>query len=452
MNRNDVYFANIASLEQQLLQGLPAMMPLMERLFPLCRSLTGEGVRQTLDAVGEMIPLVRTRVPTGTQCFDWEIPREWNIRDAYIKNSKGERIVDFKSNNLHVVSYSVPVKATMGLEELQGHLHSIPEYPDAIPYRASYYNEAWGFCLSHSQRQALRDDSYEVLIDSELVAGALDYAQSRVPGSSAAEVFFSTYICHPSLANDQLSGIVLLGALMKILGGLPAPRYSYHGLFAPETIGAIAFLSTCVDAIKANTKAGYVVTCVGDDGPFTYVRSKRGRTLADKAAEHAARQVALQKSRTFSVREFDPVGSDERQYCSPGFNLPVGSLMRSRVGDFMQYHTSMDNLTFVSEAGLAGALEAYMRVVQTLEMNCHPMRTNPYCEPQLGKRGLYSKFVSSNIPDYQVKILNILSFADGDHDLIDIADRMHLPVWELADPLKKLVEADLIQLDLQTGQ
>jgi aminopeptidase-like protein len=344
----------------------------------------------------------------------------------------------------------VPVKATMGLEELQGHLHSIPEYPDAIPYRASYYNDAWGFCLSHSQRQALGDDSYEVLIDSELVAGALDYAQSQVPGSSAAEVFFSTYICHPSLANDQLSGIVLLGVLMKIIGCLPAPRYSYRGLFAPETIGAIAFLSTCVDEIKANTKAGYVVTCVGDDGPFTYVRSKRGRTLADKAAEHAARQVALRKDRTFSVREFDPVGSDERQYCSPGFNLPVGSLMRSRVGDFTQYHTSMDNLTFVSEAGLAGALEAYMRIVQTLEMNCLPMRTNPYCEPQLGKRGLYSKFVSSNIPDYQVKILNILSFADGDHDLIDIADRMHLPVWELADPLKKLVEADLIQLDLQS--
>lgn len=439
------YFKNIDYLSTMISAGMPEMMPLMTRLFPICRSLSGAGVRETLEIIGELIPLNRERIASGTQCFDWEVPREWNIRDAYINDPQGRKIVDFQVNNLHVVNYSTPIRTTLPLTELQEHLHSIPEYPEAIPYRASYYNEAWGFCLSHEQRQQLGDGDYEVVIDSTLEPGFLDYAQCLIPGANEAEIFFSTYICHPSMANDQLSGIVLLTMLMRLVESLPGRRYSYRALFAPETMGVIAFLSRHYELLKPRMKAGYVVTCVGDDGPFTFVRSKRRTTEADKAAEHLLLQ--LGKSRTVSVREFDPVGSDERQYCSPGLNLPVGSLMRSRYGEFKQYHTSKDDLDFVSEQGLAGSLEAYLRTIQTLEMNCLPVRTNPFCEPQLGKRGLYSQLVSANIEDYHVKVLNLLSFADGEHDLIDIANRLSCPVWELADPLQKLVAADLLRLE-----
>ena len=440
-------FETASAIEKIITDGLHPMMPMMHALFPHCRSLTGDGVRTTLDAVGQMIPLQREQVPSGTKCFDWEVPREWNIRDAWVKNSQGQRIIDFNETNLHVVSYSQPVHAFMGLEELQQHLHSLPDQPNAIPYRASYYNEAWGFCLTHEERQKLVEDRYEVFIDSTLEPGVLDYGQCQLGGRETDEIFFSTYICHPSLANDQLSGIVLLAHLMSIVKSLSTRRYTYRAVFAPETIGVIAFLSEYAKTIQASMSAGYVVTCVGDDGPFTYVRSKRAKTAADKAAEHAIRHVAREHDRVHSIREFDPVGSDERQYCSPGLNLPVGSLMRSRYGEFPEYHTSLDNLSFVSEAGLNLTLEAYLRIVQVHELNCLPLRTNPYCEPQLGKRGLYSQFVSSGIADFHTKILNLLSFADGEHDLVDIAERMNVPVWTLAEPLRRLVEADLVKLD-----
>lgn len=448
MSAQSDYFDTACALEETVHRGMPSMMPLMREMFPFCRSITGGGVRQTLDVVGGLIPLERVRVPTGTRCFDWEVPREWNITDAYVKDSTGKRIIDFQKNNLHVVSYSVPVHKTMSLAELQGHLHSLPDYPEAIPYRASYYNEAWGFCLTHEQRLTLVEDSYEVCVESSLAPGYLDYAECRLKPDAVEQIFFSTYICHPSLANDQLSGIVLLTNLMRLIKDQKTLRHGYRAVFVPETIGAISFLSQNADDLKARMKAGYVITCVGDDGPFTYVRSKRRDTPADKAAEHVLRHMGRQTTRTTSVREFDPVGSDERQYCSPGINLPVGSLMRSRYGEFREYHTSKDDLYFVSEQGFAGTLEAYLRIVQTLEMNCRPMRTDPYCEPQLGKRGLYSTLVSSNIEDFHVKLLNILSFADGDHDLIDIADRLGCPVWDLAVPLRRLVDADLIRLDL----
>lgn len=446
MSSVEDYFSAVASFSALVDRDAPKLMPQMERLFPICRSLTGSGVRDTLDIVGERIDLQRERVATGDQCFDWTVPREWNIRDAWIRTPSGARIANFRENNLHVLNYSIPVRKVVSLEELQQHLYSIPEFPEAVPYRASYYKDAWGFCISQAEREVLEDGDYEVVIDSTLEPGYLDYAQCRLGGREGREVFFSTYICHPSMANDQLSGIVLLVNLMELLATVPARRFSYRALFAPETMGVIAFLSRHHQELKARMYAGFVVTCVGDDGPYTYVRSKRRDTPADKAAEHVLRRLA--KNRKVSVREFDPVGSDERQYCSPGLNLPVGSLMRSRYGEFKQYHTSMDNLTFVSEEGLGGSLAAYLRVIQTLEMNCRPMRTNPYCEPQLGKRGLYSSVVSANIEDYHVKILNLLSFADGAHDLIDIAERLDCAVWELAEPLQRLVEADLLTLDL----
>ena len=425
---------------------LPAMMPMMRELFPICRSITGEGVRRTLDIIGKVIPLERGRVPSGTNCFDWEVPREWNIREAFVKNSSGEKIIDFSANNIHVVGYSVPVRTHLSLEELKQHLHSMPDFPDAIPYRTSYYNEHWGFCVSDEQMKSLKEDFYEVVIDSSLEPGYLDYAQCLLPGTGEGEVFFSSNVCHPSLANNELSGPVLVATLMSLLSGLPSTRHNYRSLFIPETIGAIVFLSQHHHELKKMMKAGYVVSCVGDSGPYTYVRSKRGNTLADRAAEHVLRH--LPQEGKVNIRDFDPVGSDERQYCSPGLNLPVGSLLRSRHGEYREYHTSRDNLDFVSEAGLCGSLEVYLRVVQTLEMNCRPMRTNPYCEPQLGRRGLYSKLAGSPVEDYIVKLLNILSFADGDHDVIDIANRLDCPIWDLLELLEKLVEADLIRLHL----
>ncbi len=440
------HFTRAAAIEQAIADGLPALMPRMHRLFPLCRSITGAGVRDTLDVVGETLQLERIRVPTGTACFDWRVPNEWNIRDAYIKDAAGRRIIDFKANNLHLVSYSCPVRRKMTLAELQPQLHSLPDYPDAIPYRASYYNENWGFCLTHRQREALPEGEYEVVVDSTLAPGALDYAQLRLPGESPGEIFFSTYICHPSLANDQLSGIVLLAALMETLRAIPGAPYGFRAVFVPETIGAIAFLSQHHEALSRNMIAGSVVTCVGDDGPFTFLRSRRAGTIIDRAGEHVARHMAAAKGRTCLLRDFDPVGSDERQYCSPGLNLPVGSLMRSRYGEFAEYHTSKDNLDFVSEAGMQGSLEAYLRLVQAIETNCRPIRTNPMCEPQLGKRGLYSQYVSAGIPDFQVKILNLLNFGDGEHDLLSIADRMGVPVWTLVRPLEALVSADLLVL------
>ncbi len=446
MPNNSQYFFFQASLGAVLARGWLPMMPLMRQLFPICRSLTGEGVRQTLDILGTLVPLARHRVPTGTKCFDWEVPREWNIRDAYVKNSGGAKIIDFVRNNLHVVGYSIPVRTHLSLHELQERLHSLPNFPEAIPYRTSYYHADWGFCLSHKQRESLPEDLYEVVIDSSLDAGYLDYGQAFLPGTTKREVFFSTYVCHPSMANNELSGPVVLATLMRILRGLPSSQYSYRAVFAPETIGAIVFLSQHSKELKENMEAGYVVSCVGDDGPFTYVRSKRGDTIADRAAEHVLRHLPI--NRPVLLKEFDPVGSDERQYCSPGLNLPVGSLLRSRHGEYKEYHTSKDDLDFVSEEGLAASLEVYLRVVQTIELNCRPTRTNPYCEPQLGKRGLYPKLGLAKAEDHVVKMLNILSFADGDHDIIGMANRLNCPAWELCEPLKQLVEADLINLNL----
>ena len=446
MLNNTEYFTFISRIDSMLAQPLPAMLPLMRRLFPICRSITGEGVRQTLDIISEYIPLDRYRVPTGTKCFDWEVPREWNIRDAYVKNSRGEKIIDFRANNLHIVGYSIPIRAYLSLHDLQKHLHSLPDFPEAIPYRTSYYNECWGFCLSHQERETLEEGTYEVFIDSSLETGYLDYAQCFWPGSSGREILFSTYVCHPSMANNELSGPVLVSTLMSILRGLPSSRYSYRALFGPETIGTISFLSQHHHELKKNMEAGYVVCCVGDDGPYTYVRSKRGNTLADKAAEHVLRYVP--QNRKVVIRDFDPVGSDERQYCSPGLNLPVGSILRSRHGEYREYHTSKDNLDFVSEVGMRTTIEVYLRVVQTIEMNCRPTRTNPYCEPQLGKRKLYSTMVTSNVEDSVIKLLNILNYADAEHDLIDISNRLNSPIWELSEVLEKLVKADLIHLNL----
>lgn len=438
------YFARWRACDDLAGQSPPAMMPLMEQLWPICRSITGDGLRETLRILGESLSMVRRSVRSGTQCFDWIVPPEWNIRDAYVKDTSGRRVIDFKKSNLHVLGYSLPVHRRMALAELQEHLYSLPDQPDAIPYRTSYYTPAWGFCLAHAERERLEDGEYEVVIDSTLAPGRLDYGQVILNGASRRELLLSTYICHPSLANNELSGPVVLTTLLQCLARLPPGRFTYRGIFTPETIGTIAFLSEHHETVGERIAAGYVTTCVGDDGPFTYIRSKRGGTLADRAAEHALRFVA--KGKPLSIRDYDPKGSDERQYCSPGINWPVGSLMRSRYGEYREYHTSKDDLTFVSEQGLGASLLAYFRILQTIEVNCRPVRTNPYCEPQLGRRGLYPTIASESLDDSFQELLTLLAFADGEHDLIAIGDKLQRPVWALLPAVEALVRADLIVL------
>ncbi|HYE85427.1 MAG TPA: DUF4910 domain-containing protein [Vicinamibacterales bacterium] len=438
------YFERWRAGEAQLAGEPPRMLPLMERLWPICRSITGDGVRQTLDIIGDCVTLVRESVPSGTQCFDWIVPPEWNIRDAYVKDASGRRVIDFQQSNLHVVGYSTPVSGRFTLEALQPHLHSLPSMPDAIPYRTSYYRPTWGFCLRHADRERLADGEYEVHIDSTLEPGQLDFAQSVIAGRGR-EVLLSTYICHPSLAQNELSGPVLLTTLMQQLSALPEGRFGYRGVFTPETIGTIAFLSRHYESLNERIAAGFVVTCVGDDGPYTYVRSKRGATLADRAAEHVLAHV--HGDREVSVRPFDPVGSDERQFCSPGINWPVGSLMRSRHGEYREYHTSLDDLSYVSETGLQRSLCAYLRILQVIEINCRPLRTRPHGEPQLGRYGLYTSMVTASVDEWIRRLLHVLSFADGDHDLIAIAEGLGVPVWELLPTLEGLAGADLITLN-----
>ena len=342
------------------------MMDLIRRLFPICRSITGDGVRETLTILRDRIDLNIREVPSGYQAFDWTVPREWNIRDAYVKNQQGERVIDFQKSNLHVLNYSAPVSEFMTLEELRPHLYTRPDLTDAIPYLTSYYEERWGFCLSQNHLDALPDSRYEVVIDSSLTDGHLTFADSILTGSSNREILFSTYVCHPSMANNELSGRVLLAFLYDILSRWER-RHTYRFVYAPETIGALVYLSQEGEHLRGHLDAGYVATCVGDAGPFTYKRSWRGDTKADKVAEHCLKH--LDGGQPVDVVDFFPLGSDERQYCSPGFDLPVGSLMRTMYGSFPQYHTSLDNLDFVSAEGMAGTLKAYLRLAQVHELN-----------------------------------------------------------------------------------
>lgn len=446
MPGSDAYFERWRATDALVeVQAPVPLLPLMKRLWPICRSITGLGVRQTLEIISEHVAIERHAVSSGTQCFDWIVPPEWNIRDAYVKDATGRRVIDFQQSNLHIVNYSVPVRARMTLAELQPHLHSLSSMPDAIPYRASYYNRTWGFCLSHTDRLKLQNEEYEVVVDSTLEPGQLDYGQMVIGQPNQPEVLLSTYVCHPSLANNELSGPVVQTFLLQLLATLPPGRFTYRGVFAPETIGVIAFLSQHLSVLEGRVAAGYVVSCVGDDGPFTYVRSRRHRqSLTNRAAEHVLPFIAGDKP--VLLREHDPLGSDERQYCSPGINWPIGSILRSRYGEYPEYHTSKDDLAFVSEAGLQGALTAYLRTLQAVEINCRPLRTNPFCEPQLGRRNLYPTMVTGVVDDHQRQTLHLLAYADGDHDLIDIAQKLGQPIWTLLPAVKALVKADIIRL------
>jgi len=394
----------------------------VERLYPLCRSITGNGVRDTLALIGREIDVAITEVPTGTQVFDWTVPQEWNIRDAYIKDGDGRRIVDFGASNLHVLSYSVPVHQRIRLAELQPHLFSIPDRPDWIPYKTSYYSSNWGFCLTERQRQALRDDDYEVRIDASLEDGHMTLGQCLLPGRSPDEVLFSCHICHPSLCNDNLSGVTVAVGLAKLLAQQPH-RYTYRFLFIPGTIGAITWLALN-EAAVARIKHGLVLSCLGDRGKVTYKKSRQGNAEIDRAT---ALTLATSGDE-HELRDFTPYGYDERQYCSPGFNLPVGLLSRTPHGRFPEYHTSADNLEFVTPASLADSLLKCLSIIDVLEGNAAYTNRNPKCEPQLGRRGLYGSIGGySDTGVMEEALLWVLNLSDGTHTLLDIAERSRLP-------------------------
>lgn len=427
-------------VEEVRLETGEALYGLAERLYPINRSITGDGVRETLRVLREYVPLTVHEVPSGTRIFDWTVPDEWEVRDAYIKNSRGERVVDWRSNNLHVMSYSQPVRRLLSLAELKQHVHTRPDRPDWIPYRTSYYQPGWAFCMSAAQLQALPEDTYEVVIDSELVAGALTYGELYLPGAGEEEVLFSTYVCHPSLANDNLSGVVLTAALAQRLSERTARRYAYRFLFVPETIGALVWLERNEERLE-RIKHGLVVTCVGDRGPMTYKRSRRGNVEIDRVVV----KVLSDSGQPHRILDFFPAGSDERQYCAPGFDLPVGSLMRTPYGEYPEYHTSADNLDFIAAGHLADSLARYLEVVDVLEKNRVYVSLVSKGEPQLGRRGLYDAApgVRWQLSD-RLALLWVLNLSDGQHDLLAIAERAQLPWRAVAAAADTLVKHGLL--------
>ena len=422
-----------------------AMMALARELYPVCRSVTGDGLRETLRLIGGRVPLTLHEVPSGTQVLDWTVPNEWNIRDAYVKNTRGERVIDFQEHNLHVLNYSAPVHARMSLESLKPHLHSLPEQPEWIPYRTSYYQETWGFCLSHQALSALEEGEYEVVIDSTLEPGHLSYGEVLLPGESEDEVLVSTHCCHPSLANDNLSGIAVTTFLARALSQLKDRRYSYRFLFIPGTIGAITWLGLN-EARTDKIKHGWVISGVGDSGPLSYKRSRRGDAEVDRAAVQVLEESLVAEREHPHIFDFSPYGYDERQYNSPGFDLPVGRLSRTPYGSYPEYHTSADNLSFISGAALAGALEVCLDLVKRLEQNRTYRNLFPKGEPQLGKRGLYSSLGGhQDAGDLRLALLWVLNLSDGEHTLLDIAERSGLPFRAVHEASGLLHEHGLLQ-------
>lgn len=412
---------------------------LMGRLYPLCRSLTGDGVRATFDILEEEIPISRTEIPSGTKVFDWIVPDEWNIRDAYIAAPDGTRVVDFRSSPLHVVSYSEPVRTVLPLEALRERLYTLPDQPDLIPYRTSYYDRTWGFCLSHRQLDELKPGDYEVVIDSTLEPGHLTFAELLLEGDREEEVLVSTYVCHPSLANDNLSGVAVATALAKQLMGRRR-RYSYRFLFAPGTIGPLSWLHENRDRLR-HVAHGLTLSCIGDQGPLTYKRSRRGDADVDQAVETVLRD----SGGPHRVLPWEPWGGDERQFCSPGFDLPVGSLMRTPHGEFDGYHTSADSLDRIRPESLAEAVRTCLEVVDVLETNRRCTNLSPFGEPQLGRRGLYrSAGGAVETPDDERALLWVLNQSDGRSTLLEVARRSGLRYPVVQRAAERLERAGLL--------
>jgi aminopeptidase-like protein len=411
----------------------PKIFRLIGELYPICRSITGNGFRKTLDILRRHIPLETREVPSGTRVFDWTVPKEWNIRDAYVKGPKGDKIIDFHKSNLHVVGYSVPVKKMLSLGELKEHLHTLPAHPDWVPYRTSYYREDWGFCLSHNDFLGLEEGEYEAVIDSTLEDGSLTYGELLLEGAIKDEILISAHTCHPSLANDNLSGVSLATMLAKHLASATR-KFSYRFLFIPGTIGAITWLSLN-ERTTRRIKGGLVLTGGGDPGNLTYKKSRRGDAEIDRAASHVLRHAG----HPGRILDFSPYGYDERQFCSPGFNLPVGSLSRTPYGEYPEYHTSADNLAFISAYALGDSYETIRAILGVLENDITFVNLIPKCEPQLGKRGLYSSPGAN-----EMALLWVLNLSDSKHSLLDIAERSGLTFASVKRAADTLAQAGLL--------
>mgnify|MGYP001558258643 CR=1 FL=1 len=416
------------------------MHQLIQELYPVCRSITGNGFRETLQHVQRHVPMSVSEVPTGTRVFDWTVPKEWNIREAYIRSTTGRTVIDFRNSNLHVVNYSTPVKRRMALRELQDHLFSLPDHPEWIPYRTSYYKENWGFCLSHKQLSELQEGEYDVVIDSTLAEGHLTYGECYLKGEQEDEILISCHACHPSLCNDNLSGIAVATFLAKWLCAQPL-KYSCRILFIPATIGSIAWLAKNQGRVS-RIKHGFVLTGVGDAGPLTYKKSRNGSAEVDRAFCHVLRHAGHQHT----IVDFTPYGYDERQYCSPGFDLPVGCLMRTPHGQYPEYHTSADNLEFVKPESLAGSLSLCKDAMDVLQHNGTYVNTNPFCEVQLGRRGLY-RAIGGQAGEHlsELGLLWILNLSDGRHSLLDIAERSGYPFKLIREGATVLMQHGLLR-------
>ncbi len=420
-----------------------AMYQLCEKLFPLCRSITGDGVRNTLAILKEVVAEIKIHeVPSGRKVFDWTVPKEWKIRDAWIKNSKGEKIIDFQKSNLHVMGYSTAINKKVSLDELKKYIYTQQDQPDAIPYVTSYYKERHGFCMSQNQLDSLPEDIYHMYIDSELFDGSLTYGELIIPGETDQEVLFSTYLCHPSMANNELSGPAVSVYLAKWLLNLPKQHYTYRFVYIPETIGSIAYLSQAdhLSTMKKNTVAGWVISCVGDDRTYSYIASRYGNTLSDRITKNVLRFICPNyKSYSFLDR-----GSDERQYNAPGVDLPVCGICRSKYGEYPEYHTSKDNLELISPRGLMGAYDAICQCVQILEHNAK-YKIQCLCEPQLGRRGLYPTISQKGSYDEVKAMVDFIAYADGTNDLIDVSEIINVPAIDLLPVIKKLKTSGLIK-------
>ena len=416
-----------------------AMFELINQMYPICRSITGNGVRETLSIISKVIPITIHEVPSNTKVLDWEIPLEWNINDAWIKNSKGEKIIDFKVSNLHVLNYSIPIHKKVNLKELKEHLFTLPDYPDWIPYRTSYHNKEWGFCMAYNQLKSLKDELYEVKIDSKLEQGSLTYGEYFIKGQVEDEVLISTHICHPSLANDNLSGIAVAAFVAEILGSLKT-KFSYRFLFIPGTIGSITWLSLNEDKIE-KIKHGLVLTLLGDEGAFSYKKSRNGDRIIDSIVENCLKHA----KDDYKILDFSPYGYDERQFCSPGYDLTIGRLSRSVHGEFPEYHTSADNLNFIKQDKLVDSLEMILSIIDVIEENRTYINLNPKGEPQLGKRGLFKKIGGeSNTKDYQIALLWVLNQSDGENSLLDISLKSGINFSLINISAKELEKVELL--------
>ncbi len=420
------------------------MYELAKELFPICRSITGEGVRETFQILKRQEKDLKVfEIPTGEPVFDWKIPKEWNIRDAYIENESGEKMVDFKKNNLHVLGYSTPVNKYLSLDELKEILYTLPEQPEAIPYRTSYYKERYGFCLSENQKNTLKEGRYHIVIDSELKAGSMTYGEMIIPGDTEKEILLSTYICHPSMANNECSGPSLAISLSKAIKRMKKRKYTYRIVFVPETIGAIAYLSRNLEYLKKHVEAGFVLTCVGDDRAYSMIESRYGDSLADKALE----TILQQRGRTYKRYSYLERGSDERQYCAPGVDLPVCTFCRSKFGEYKEYHTSLDNMEILSPEGFQGSFDVMMDVILALEYN-EFYQVTCLCEPQLGARGLYPDMNISGKDGLKeiMAVRDMIGYADGRNDLFDLSSRIHVPVRQMIPYIDQFLENGLFRI------